>query len=74
MVLVAKGPGFASNLCQGYRQVYKTLTHAIMLVNPKKTVVICNGANAKRLLMRVWRKGRLPLPRIPTRDLGVDAR
>eukprot|EP00971_Amphidinium_carterae_P244788 4860245-Amphidinium_carterae.1 len=56
MVLVAKGPGFATNLCQGYRQVCKPLTRANVLVNPKKTVVICNGTNAKRLLMRVGGK------------------
>eukprot|EP00971_Amphidinium_carterae_P289552 5749312-Amphidinium_carterae.1 len=43
-----------------------------MKVNLEKTVVICNGANAKRLLMKVWRTGRLPPPRITTRDLGVD--
>eukprot|EP00971_Amphidinium_carterae_P127459 2525378-Amphidinium_carterae.1 len=43
-----------------------------MKVNLKKTVVICNGANAKRLLMKVWRAGRLPPPRVTTSDLGVD--
>eukprot|EP00971_Amphidinium_carterae_P157107 3114108-Amphidinium_carterae.1 len=42
-----------------------------MKVNLKKTVVICNGANAKRLLMKVWRAGRLLPPRVTTRDLGV---
>eukprot|EP00971_Amphidinium_carterae_P258521 5131066-Amphidinium_carterae.1 len=46
--------------------------HANMLVNLKKTVVICNGAKTKQFLMKVWRKGRLPPPRITTRDLGVD--
>eukprot|EP00971_Amphidinium_carterae_P054240 1068472-Amphidinium_carterae.1 len=43
-----------------------------MKVNLKKTVVICNGTKAKRLLMKVWKAGRLPPPRITTRDLGVD--
>eukprot|EP00971_Amphidinium_carterae_P242210 4809449-Amphidinium_carterae.1 len=33
---------------------------------------ICNGAKAKCLLMKVWRAGRLPPPRISTHDLGVD--
>eukprot|EP00971_Amphidinium_carterae_P134857 2672527-Amphidinium_carterae.1 len=72
MVLVASGPCFAGHLCYGYRQVHKSLTKANMKVNLKKTVVICKGANAKRLLMKVWRAGRLPPPRITTRDLGVD--
>eukprot|EP00971_Amphidinium_carterae_P322275 6405376-Amphidinium_carterae.1 len=31
-----------------------------------------NGAKAKRLLMKVWRAGRLPPPRVTTRGLGVD--
>eukprot|EP00971_Amphidinium_carterae_P137110 2717150-Amphidinium_carterae.2 len=44
-----------------------------MQVNLKKTVVICTGAKAKRLLMKVWRAGTLPPPRITTRDLGVDS-
>eukprot|EP00971_Amphidinium_carterae_P337250 6473971-Amphidinium_carterae.5 len=47
-----------------------------MMVNLKKTVVICNGAKATRLLMKVWRKGptkgRFPPPCVTTRDLGVD--
>eukprot|EP00971_Amphidinium_carterae_P019834 390674-Amphidinium_carterae.1 len=43
-----------------------------MKVNLKKTLVICNGANAKRLLTKVWRAGRLPPLRVTTRDLGVD--
>eukprot|EP00971_Amphidinium_carterae_P163972 3251067-Amphidinium_carterae.2 len=43
-----------------------------MKVNLKKTVVICNGANAKRLLMKAWRVGWLPPPKVTTRDLGVD--
>eukprot|EP00971_Amphidinium_carterae_P149304 2960214-Amphidinium_carterae.2 len=74
MVLVAPGPCFAGHLCYGYRQVHKSLTKANIKVNKKikKTVVICNGANAKRLLMKVWRGGRLPPPRVTTRDLGVD--
>eukprot|EP00971_Amphidinium_carterae_P295326 5864935-Amphidinium_carterae.5 len=59
MVLVASGPCFAGNLCHGYRQVHKSLTKANMKVNLKKTVVI-------------WRAGRLPPPRVATRDLGVD--
>eukprot|EP00971_Amphidinium_carterae_P005194 103698-Amphidinium_carterae.1 len=72
MVLVASGPCFAGNLCYAYRQVHKSLTAANMKVNRQKTVVICNGANAKRLLMKVWRAGRLPPPKVTTRDLGVD--
>eukprot|EP00971_Amphidinium_carterae_P128670 2548433-Amphidinium_carterae.1 len=43
-----------------------------MKVNLKKTVVICNGANAKILLKKVWRAGRLPPPRVTTCDSGVD--
>eukprot|EP00971_Amphidinium_carterae_P224822 4460165-Amphidinium_carterae.1 len=72
MVLIASGPCFAGHLCYGYRQVLKSLTKANMKVNLKKTLVICNGANAKRLLMKVWRAGRLPPLRVTTRDLGVD--
>eukprot|EP00971_Amphidinium_carterae_P297829 5917642-Amphidinium_carterae.1 len=72
MVLVAHGPCFAGHLCYGYRQVHKSLIKANVKVNLQKTVVICNGANAKRLLMKVWKAGRLPPPRITTRDLGVD--
>eukprot|EP00971_Amphidinium_carterae_P241970 4804262-Amphidinium_carterae.2 len=72
MVLVASGPCFAGHLCYGYRQVHKSLTKANMKVNLKKTVVICNGANAKRLLMKVWRAGRLPPSKVTTRELGVD--
>eukprot|EP00971_Amphidinium_carterae_P051966 1022880-Amphidinium_carterae.1 len=72
MVLIASGPCFAGHLCYGYRQVLKSLTAANMKVNLKKTLVICNGANAKRLLMKVWRAGRLPPLRVTTRDLGVD--
>eukprot|EP00971_Amphidinium_carterae_P208450 4135785-Amphidinium_carterae.1 len=62
MVLVAKGPNFASKLCHGYRQVPKIFAQANVLVNLKKTEVICNGTKAKRLLMKVWRHGRLPPP------------
>eukprot|EP00971_Amphidinium_carterae_P260313 5164637-Amphidinium_carterae.1 len=72
MVLIASGPCFAGHLCYGYRQVLKSLTAANMKVNLKKTLVICNGANAKRLLKKVWRAGRLPPLRVTTRDLGVD--
>eukprot|EP00971_Amphidinium_carterae_P165904 3288554-Amphidinium_carterae.1 len=72
MVLIASGPCFAGHLCYGYRQVLRSLTAANMKVNLKKTLVICNGANAKRLLMKVWRSGRLPPLRVTTRDLGVD--
>eukprot|EP00971_Amphidinium_carterae_P032952 648472-Amphidinium_carterae.1 len=68
MVLVASGPCFAGHLCDGYRQVHKSLTKANMKVNLKKIVVICNGANAKRLLMKVWRSGRPPPPKVTTRD------
>eukprot|EP00971_Amphidinium_carterae_P263410 5226246-Amphidinium_carterae.1 len=72
MVLVASGPCFAGHLCYGYRQVHWSPTLANMKVNFKKTVVICNGANAKRLLIKVWRAGSLPPPKVTTRDLGVD--
>eukprot|EP00971_Amphidinium_carterae_P086779 1717279-Amphidinium_carterae.1 len=72
MVLIASGPCFAGNLCYAYRQVLKSLTAANMKVNLKKTLIICNGANAKRLLTKVWRAGRLPPLRVTTRDLGVD--
>eukprot|EP00971_Amphidinium_carterae_P114652 2271596-Amphidinium_carterae.1 len=43
-----------------------------MQVNLKKTVVIRNGAKAKRVLMKVWKAGGLPPPRITTQELGVD--
>eukprot|EP00971_Amphidinium_carterae_P343039 6482569-Amphidinium_carterae.1 len=66
MVFVAPGPCFAGHLCYGYRQVHKSFTKANMKVNLKKTVVICNGATAKRLLMKVWRAGRLPPPKMTT--------
>eukprot|EP00971_Amphidinium_carterae_P148881 2951664-Amphidinium_carterae.1 len=57
------------NLCYGYRQVHRGLTAANMQVNLKNTVVICNGTKIKHLLMKVWRAGRLPPPRISTHDL-----
>eukprot|EP00971_Amphidinium_carterae_P070931 1402722-Amphidinium_carterae.2 len=56
MVLVAKVYNFAGNLCYGYRQVHRNLTAANIQVDLKKRVVICNGAKAKRLLMKVWRQ------------------
>eukprot|EP00971_Amphidinium_carterae_P050585 996177-Amphidinium_carterae.1 len=59
MVFVASGPCFAGRLCYGNQQVHKNLTKANMKVDLKKTVVICNGANANRLLKKVWRAGRL---------------
>eukprot|EP00971_Amphidinium_carterae_P128405 2543549-Amphidinium_carterae.1 len=75
MVLVASGPCFARHLCYGDRQVHKSWTKANMKVNLKKTVVICNGANDKRFLMKVWRSGRLPPPKVTTRSgLLGDAR
>eukprot|EP00971_Amphidinium_carterae_P314626 6253858-Amphidinium_carterae.2 len=43
-----------------------------MQVNPKKTVVICNGTHTKNKLMRAWRSGLLPPVKITTRDVGVD--
>eukprot|EP00971_Amphidinium_carterae_P078893 1560939-Amphidinium_carterae.1 len=43
-----------------------------MQVNPKKTVVICNGTHTKTKLQRAWRAGLLPPIKITTRDLGVD--
>eukprot|EP00971_Amphidinium_carterae_P197171 3913504-Amphidinium_carterae.1 len=43
-----------------------------MKVNLTKNV-ICNGAITKRLLMKVWKAGRLPPPRITARDL-ISAR
>eukprot|EP00971_Amphidinium_carterae_P200475 3978559-Amphidinium_carterae.1 len=66
--------GLRWHFSYGYRQVHRSLTAANMQVNLKKTVVICNCVNAKRKLMRVWRAGRLPPPRVTTRDLGVDTR
>eukprot|EP00971_Amphidinium_carterae_P351074 6491897-Amphidinium_carterae.2 len=45
--------------------VHKSLTKANMEVNLKKTVVICNGASAKRLLMKVWRAGTWAAWRCP---------
>eukprot|EP00971_Amphidinium_carterae_P028110 553409-Amphidinium_carterae.1 len=43
-----------------------------MQVNPKKTVVICNGTHTKNKLWKAWRSGLLPPVKITTRDLGVD--
>eukprot|EP00971_Amphidinium_carterae_P291571 5788215-Amphidinium_carterae.1 len=43
-----------------------------MQVNPKKTVVICNGTHTKNKLQKAWRAGLLPPVKITTRDLGVD--
>eukprot|EP00971_Amphidinium_carterae_P311053 6181471-Amphidinium_carterae.1 len=43
-----------------------------MQVNPKKTVVICNGTHTKNKLKKAWRSGLLPPVKITTRDLGVD--
>eukprot|EP00971_Amphidinium_carterae_P223601 4436503-Amphidinium_carterae.1 len=72
MVLVAKGKNFAVHLCQAYRRLHRSLTQANMKVNLKKTVVLCNGAKAKRLVKKVWKTGRLPPLKVTTRDLGVD--
>eukprot|EP00971_Amphidinium_carterae_P053305 1049913-Amphidinium_carterae.2 len=72
MVLVAKGNHFAVHLCQAYRRVHSSLTKANMNVNLKKTAVLCNGAKAKKLVKNVWRTGRLPPLKVPTRGLGVD--
>eukprot|EP00971_Amphidinium_carterae_P166115 3292667-Amphidinium_carterae.4 len=72
MVLVAKGTHFGVHLCQAYRRVHRSLTQANMKVNLKKTVVLCNGAKAKRLGKKVWKTGRLPPLKATTRDLGVD--
>eukprot|EP00971_Amphidinium_carterae_P265630 5269884-Amphidinium_carterae.3 len=66
MVLVARGMVLAGHFCYGYWQVQRNLTEA------NKTVVIGNGATAKRLLMKVWRAGRLQPVKVTTRDLGVD--
>eukprot|EP00971_Amphidinium_carterae_P135663 2688083-Amphidinium_carterae.1 len=70
MVLVSSGPHFAHNLRDSYKCVLKA--QAIMQVNPKKTVVICNGTHTKTKLMKAWRSGLLPPVKITTRDLGVD--
>eukprot|EP00971_Amphidinium_carterae_P283848 5635416-Amphidinium_carterae.1 len=43
-----------------------------MQVNPKKTVIVCNGTHTNNKLKRAWRAGHLPPVRITTRDLGVD--
>eukprot|EP00971_Amphidinium_carterae_P273953 5437239-Amphidinium_carterae.1 len=49
MVIVAKGPHFAVEVCQAYRRVHRSLTQAKMKVNLRKIVVLCNGAKAKRM-------------------------
>eukprot|EP00971_Amphidinium_carterae_P220714 4381901-Amphidinium_carterae.1 len=45
-----------------------------MQVNPKTTVVICNGTHThtKNKLKKAWRSGLLPPVKVTTRDLGVD--
>eukprot|EP00971_Amphidinium_carterae_P191688 3803587-Amphidinium_carterae.1 len=74
------GPGcFRTSLCSlsvtirdSYRDVIKALKQANMQVNPKKTVIICNGTNTRNKLKKAWRAGLLPPVKITTRDLGVD--
>eukprot|EP00971_Amphidinium_carterae_P015543 306832-Amphidinium_carterae.1 len=66
MVLVAAGPHFAHYFRDSYRNVLKALKQANMQVNPKKTVVICNGTRAKNKLKRAWRAGLLPPVKITT--------
>eukprot|EP00971_Amphidinium_carterae_P107990 2138025-Amphidinium_carterae.1 len=39
-----------------------------MQVNPKKTVIICNGTHTKNKLKKAWRAGLLPPVKITTRD------
>eukprot|EP00971_Amphidinium_carterae_P347286 6489211-Amphidinium_carterae.1 len=72
MVLVAAGPHFTHYLRDSYKSVLKALKQATIQVNPKETVVICNGTHTKNKLMRAWRAGLLPPVKITTRDLGVD--
>eukprot|EP00971_Amphidinium_carterae_P011711 230580-Amphidinium_carterae.1 len=76
MVLVASGPYFAHYLRDSYRDVIKALRQANMQVNPKKTVIICNGTHTKNKLTRAWRAGLFPPAHVRittrTRDLGVD--
>eukprot|EP00971_Amphidinium_carterae_P152721 3027054-Amphidinium_carterae.4 len=72
MVLVATGHQFALHLCHAYRRAHSSLTKANVQVNLKKTVVLCNGAKAKKLVQKLWRTGRLPPLKVTTRDLGVD--
>eukprot|EP00971_Amphidinium_carterae_P237839 4721881-Amphidinium_carterae.1 len=43
-----------------------------MQMNPKTTLVICNGTHTKNKLKNAWRAGLLPPAKITTRDLGVD--
>eukprot|EP00971_Amphidinium_carterae_P100890 1996133-Amphidinium_carterae.2 len=50
MVLIASAPYFAHHLRDSYRDVMKALRQANMQVNPKKTVIICNGAHTKTSL------------------------
>eukprot|EP00971_Amphidinium_carterae_P166228 3294739-Amphidinium_carterae.2 len=52
MVLVAAGLYFAHHLRDSYRDVRKALKQANMQVNPKKTVVVCNGTHTKNKLKR----------------------
>eukprot|EP00971_Amphidinium_carterae_P050334 991815-Amphidinium_carterae.1 len=59
MVLVAKGPSCAGNLCHGYRQVHKSLTQANMKDNLKKTSLESRPS---------------PPPSVTTRDVGVDTK
>eukprot|EP00971_Amphidinium_carterae_P265988 5276304-Amphidinium_carterae.2 len=66
IVLVAKRTHFAVNLCQAYRRAHRSLTQANMKVNLKKTVVRCNAAKAKRLVMKVWKSGGLPPLKVTT--------
>eukprot|EP00971_Amphidinium_carterae_P257149 5105284-Amphidinium_carterae.2 len=57
---------------RNYRDVIKALRHANMQVNPKKTVIICNGTHTKNKLKKAWRDGLLPPVKITTRDLGLS--
>eukprot|EP00971_Amphidinium_carterae_P046487 915593-Amphidinium_carterae.1 len=60
MVLVACGPYFAYYLRDNYRDLIKALRQANMQVDPKKTVIICNGTHTKNKLKKAWRAGLLP--------------
>eukprot|EP00971_Amphidinium_carterae_P102131 2021687-Amphidinium_carterae.1 len=72
IIFFVSGPFFAHYLRDSYRNLIKALKHANMQVNPKKTVVICNGTHAKNKLKKAWRAGPLPPLKITTCDLGVD--
>ena len=72
MVLVAVGRRVGPDLRESFLQVREALARAGMVLNPKKTVVVCNGPVARASVTAAWRNRSLPQLVFTTRDLGVD--